>query len=84
MSRRPNDLDLATPDELAELAAAALRALAQRADPDAFAHLLRLTQVVGECMATAARTLADERSWSGVADIAGTTRQAAWARWAEH
>ena len=78
------DLDQATPNELAELAAAALRALAQRADPDAFAHLLVLTQVVGECMATAARTLADERSWSGVADIAGTTRQAAWARWREH
>ena len=80
----PEDLARATPDELAELAAGALRALAQRADPDAFAHLLRLTQVVGECMGTAARTLADERSWSGVADIAGTTRQAAWARWREH
>ena len=84
MRTSAEDLDQATPDELAELAAAALRALAQRADPDAFAHLLQLTQVVGECMATAARTLADERSWSGVADIAGTTRQAAWARWREH
>ena len=83
MSADHDDLDRATPEELAELASAALRALAERADPEAFAHLLRLTEVVGECMATAARTLADARSWSGVGDIAGTTRQAAWARWRE-
>ena len=83
MKNSSEDLDRATPEELAELAAAVLRALAERSDPEAFAQLLRLTQVVGECMATAARTLADERSWSGVADIAGTTRQAAWARWRE-
>ena len=83
MNTDPDDLDRATPEELAEIASAALRALAQRADPDAFAHLLHLTEVVGECMATSARTLAEERSWSGVGDIAGTTRQAAWARWRE-
>ena len=83
MSTSQQDFGRATPEELAELAAAALRALAERADPEAFAQLLQLTQVVGECMATAARNLADERSWSGVGDIAGTTRQAAWARWRE-
>jgi hypothetical protein len=77
------DLDRATPEELADLAEAAIRALAQKEDPAAFAHLLRLTRLVGECLGIAARTLAGERSWSGVADIAGTTRQAAWERWRE-
>jgi hypothetical protein len=78
---RPEDLDRATPEELAELAEAAVRRLAQADDQAAFAHLLRLSRVVGECLGIAARTLAGDRSWSGVADIAGTTRQAAWERW---
>jgi len=78
---RREDLDGATTEQLAELAEAAMRSLGQADDPAAFAHLLRLTRVVGECVGTAARTLAGERSWSGVADIAGTTRQAAWERW---
>jgi hypothetical protein len=77
------DLSAATPDELAELAEAAVRILARIDDPAAFAHLLRLTRIVGECVGTAARTLAGERSWSGVAEIAGTTKQAAWERWRE-
>jgi hypothetical protein len=29
----------------------------------------------------AARTMAEQTSWAGVADIAGTSRQAAWERW---
>jgi hypothetical protein len=74
----------ATPEDLAALAEATLRALAASTDPAAFRHLLRLTEVVGDCLAVAARTLADESSWSGVAGIAGTTRQAAWARWRPH
>jgi hypothetical protein len=44
---------------------------------------LKLTRVAGECLGIAARTLAHERSWSQVGDIAGTTRQAAWERWRE-
>jgi hypothetical protein len=76
-----DDLAAATPEELAELAEAAVRTLARCDDPAAFAHLLRLTGVVGECVGTSARTLGGERSWSGVAQIAGTTRQAAWERW---
>ena len=75
------ELAAATPAELAELAEAAVQSLAGSDDPAAFAHLLRLTGVVGECVGTAARTLAGERSWSGVAQIAGTTKQAAWERW---
>jgi hypothetical protein len=79
----PDELAAAPPDELAELAEAAVQALARRDDPAAFAHLLRLTGVVGECVGTSARTLAGERSWSGVAQIAGTSKQAAWERWRE-
>jgi hypothetical protein len=75
------DLARATPSELADLAETSMQSLAQSEDPTAFAHLLRLTRVAGECLGIAARTLAHERSWSQVADIAGTTRQAAWERW---
>ena len=75
------DVDRATPRELADLAEAAMRALAQHDDPAAFTYLLGLTRIVGECLGASARTLAQEGSWSRVADIAGTSRQAAWERW---
>ena len=75
------DLAHATPDELAELAESAIEALAQRGDPAGFGHLLRLARITGECVGVAARTMAEQTSWSGVADIAGTSRQAAWERW---
>ncbi len=38
-------------------------------------------RVTGEAVGTAARILADHSSWTGVAEIAGTSRQAAWERW---
>lgn len=75
------ELGHSTTAELAELAEAAVTTLAQSGDPAAFAHLLRLTQVAGESLGTAARALAGQSSWSGVADVAGTTKQAAWERW---
>ncbi len=70
-----------TTDELADVARAAIEELAESDDPAAFAHLLDLSHRVGECLGVSARNLAAGRSWSGVADLAGTTRQAAWARW---
>lgn len=76
-----DDLARATPEELADLAAAAIDALARSGDPASFGHLLRLTRVTGEAVGTAARILADHSSWTGVAEIAGTSRQAAWERW---
>ena len=78
-SRR--NLDRATTAEVADIARAALESLAQRSDPDAFAQLLSLAQTNGECLGVSARTLAEQGSWSGVADMAGTTKQAAWSRW---
>lgn len=77
------DLDQATVPDVANLAADAVLSLAGRADPEAFAQLLRLSQLVGESLGTSARELARHQSWSGVADMAGTTRQAAWSRWRE-
>jgi predicted choloylglycine hydrolase len=81
--RSRDDLAGATPDELADLAEAAVRALARSGEPHAFAHLLRLSGLVGECLGASARTLAEEGSWSGVGKIAGMTRQGAWERWRE-
>lgn len=75
------ELDQVATAEVAEMARAALESLAERRDPDAFAQLLALAQTNGECLGISARTLAEQGSWSGVADMAGTTKQAAWSRW---
>jgi hypothetical protein len=75
------DLARSSPQELAELAEAAIGALARSGDPAAFGQLLQLTRITGESLGVAARTLAERSSWTGVADVAGTTRQAAWERW---
>jgi hypothetical protein len=74
------DLAHATPSELADLAKSSMRLLAESDDPVAFAYLLQLTRLGGECLGVAARTLAHESSWSQRANIAGTARQAAWER----
>ena len=75
------ELAAAESDELAELA---LRILAERGEPAAFTHLLRMTAVAGECVGIAARSTAATSSWAGVGELAGTTRQAAWERWRAH
>ena len=75
------DLAHATPSDLADLAQASIRLLAESEDPAAFGYLLELTRLVGESLGLAARTLAHESSWLQVANIAGTSRQAAWERW---
>jgi hypothetical protein len=75
------DLARATPSELADLAETSMRLLAESDDPAAFGYLIELTRLGGECLGIAARTLAHDSSWSQVANIAGTTRQAAWERW---
>jgi hypothetical protein len=77
-------LDQTATSEVADMARAALESLAQRSDPEAFAQLLALAQTNGECLGISARTLAEQGSWSGVAEAAGTTKQAAWSRWSGH
>lgn len=73
MSREPTDI--------AGQARNLLDELATSTNPLAFEALLGLSQYVGECLGTSARTLAEAQSWSSVAGLAGTTKQAAWARW---
>lgn len=69
------------PTEIAAEARTLLDALAGSTNPIAFEALLGLSQYVGECLGTSARTLAQAQSWSSVAGLAGTTKQAAWERW---
>jgi hypothetical protein len=82
----PGSTDPYEPDPttaaLAEQARQAVEALAHRSDPAAFSELLRLSALVGECLGTSARSLAQGGSWAHVANVAGVTRQAAWSRWA--
>ena len=59
----------------------AITALAELPDQEAFQALLRLSALVGENLGISARTLAAGGSWARVAEVAGTTRQAAWSRW---
>ena len=73
MSREPTDI--------AAEARTLLDALAYSTDPAAFYTLLELSHYVGECLGISARTLAEAQSWSSVAGLAGTTKQAAWSRW---
>jgi hypothetical protein len=77
-------LDRIATGDVAEIARAALESLAQRSDPEAFVQLLTLAQLNGECLGISARTLAEQGSWSSVAEAAGTTKQAAWSRWSGH
>ena len=71
---------LPTP-ELALLARAATSELARRSEPEAFSELLDIQQHLGVSLGDAARTLAAHGSWSSVAELSGTTKQAAWSRW---
>lgn len=67
--------------ELAALVRRAVCELVRRPDSAAFAELLSLQEVLGRALGDSARTLAERGSWARVADVAGTTRQAAWHRW---
>jgi hypothetical protein len=78
------DLDALNAPELSRLAHEALRTLAGRGpDGAAFPDLLAVVALAGECLGIAARDLAGHESWGHVGALAGTTRQAAWARWHE-
>lgn len=60
---------------------AKLDQLAARPDVEAFQALLRIQAKIGESLGESARTLAENGSWAAVAEVAGTSRQAAWQRW---
>jgi hypothetical protein len=75
------ELDDLSSAELAGLAREILAALASRGDHAAFAALLTITAHVGQCLGSTARSLATSGAWTQVADLSGTTKQAAWSRW---
>ena len=77
----PTNPEGSTPADLERAATAAVHALAALPDPEAFQALLRLSALVGESLGVNARALATSGSWAKVAEVAGTTRQAAWSRW---
>ena len=68
-------------EELERAAHDAVAQLAAQTDPEAFQALLRISALVGEALGVSARTLATAGSWAKVAEVAGTSRQAAWSRW---
>jgi len=78
---QPADLGAGSLQDLERVAREAVTQLAEQADPDAFQALLRLSSLVGECLGINARALAVNGSWAKVAEVAGTSRQAAWSRW---
>jgi hypothetical protein len=45
------------------------------------AELLRIVGYAGQRVGDAARLVAESDSWSQVAELSGTSRQAAWERW---
>lgn len=66
---------------LGALAREAMTTLAARGDQASFAELLTMNAHAGVALGEAARALAANGSWTQVADLTGTTKQAAWSRW---
>ncbi len=75
------ELEGMTTAQIAELARRAMSELSGRGDQEAFSQLLTMGGHAGTCVAQSARSLADAGSWSQVADLSGTTKQAAWSKW---
>jgi hypothetical protein len=67
--------------ELAALANDAVTELSRRGSAESFRLLVELSAHIGTSLGEAARHVAATGSWSQVADITGTTKQAAWSRW---
>ncbi len=68
-------------EQVATLARRLTDELSRRGSHESFAELLRLVAYTGEQVGTAARNLASSTSWSEVAAVTGTSKQAAWERW---
>jgi hypothetical protein len=74
-------LDDLSEHELATLARRISDELAARGTRESFSELLHMVGYVGERVGDSARQLAAANSWSQVAEISGTSKQAAWERW---
>lgn len=75
------ELDRLDSAHLGDLARSAMTVLADRGDQAAFRELLTMSGHAGACLGEAARRMASRGSWSAVADVSGTSKQAAWERW---
>jgi hypothetical protein len=78
-----SDDDLSSLDDraLADLARAAAAELARRGNAEGFGLLIDLSASIGTAVGESARRVAEQGSWSQVAAVSGTTKQAAWSRW---
>ncbi|HMZ15858.1 MAG TPA: hypothetical protein PLI79_08970 [Mycobacterium sp.] len=74
-------LDRLSESEMAALIFRITDELSARGTREGFAELLRVVAYVGERVGDTARLLAASNSWSQVAEISGTSKQAAWERW---
>lgn len=81
MTAAPEPLDQLADEELDTLARRAIAELTARGTDASFATLIELSAYVGTAVGESARTLAERGSWSQVARVSGTTKQAAWSRW---
>ncbi len=74
-------MDGLTEGELAALICRTIDELTGRGTREGFAEMLRIVAYTGQRVGDAARLVAESNSWSQVAEISGTSRQAAWERW---
>ena len=74
-------MDGLTEAELGALICRTVDELSGRGTREGFAELLRIVAYTGQQVGNAARLVAESNSWSQVAEISGTSRQAAWERW---
>jgi hypothetical protein len=79
----PPDVPLSglSESELATLIYRVTEELSARGTEESFAEMLKVVAHVGQRVGDAARRLAAANSWSQVAHVSGTSKQAAWERW---
>jgi len=75
------EIHAASTDELEQLTRDIVDELAGRSSPEAFSSLLALSRHIGERIGTSAQQLSATMSWAQIGNLAGTSRQNAWARW---
>ena len=81
MAAVPESLDQLTDAELDTLIRAATTELAGRGTTSSFGLLIELSAQLGTAVGESARRVAEQGSWSQVAEVSGTSKQAAWSRW---
>lgn len=81
MAAPQDSLDQLSDGELDALIREGVAELTSRGTTESFAMLVALSGLVGTSLGEAARLVAERGSWSQVAQISGTTKQAAWSRW---